>query len=323
MNISVSRRAITLAALLTIPLAACGSGSGGGDETSPTDGSADSSSDSASAAYPRTVRTSRGPVTIKSAPKRIVVLGAQPAEAVLALGATPVAIDTYGAPYSPWLKDKVGSAEHQKLSDAKSVKIEAVAADKPDLIIVSNWLMQLPGAAEKLRALAPTVDVPEKTVNADWDKVISSTADALGKPAAGTKLISSLKKRMSEAGESVPAGSTYNWVRLDADGWGYGNGSLLDSFGLKPGAGQDNTNSKVISTERTDELTGDLLLVWAYGKTAEDVVAEPGAKQLPAARKGTLKIVDLNFANAVNSAGAYSIPWLVNEIQPELDKLAK
>lgn len=319
MNASANRRALALAAVLALPLAACGSGSGRGSDKSAITGSSEGST----SAFPRTVRTSKGPVTINSAPQRIVVLGAQPAEAVLALGATPVAIDTYGAPYTPWLKDKVGSAKHQTLSDSKSVKIEAVAADKPDLIIVSNWLMQLPGTAEKLQALAPTVDVPENTVNADWDKVIASTADALGKPAAGTKLVAGLKKRMSDAGKGVPAGSTYNWVRLDANGWGYGNGSLLNSFGLKPGKGQDNTNSKVISTERTNELTGDVLFVWAYGKTAKDVLAAPGATQLLAAKKGTLKIVDLNFANAVNSAGAYSIPWLVKEIQPELDKLAK
>lgn len=319
MNASANRRAMTLAAVLALPLAACGSGSGGGADKSATAGR----SDRAASAYPRTVQTSEGPVAIKSAPKRIIVLGAQQAEAVLALGETPVAIDTYGAPYTPWLKDKVGSAKHQTLSDAKSIKIEAIAADKPDLIIVSNWLMQTSGTAKKLRALAPTVDVPEKTVNADWDKVIASTADALGKPAAGMKLVTRLKKRMADAGKDVPAGSTYNWVRLDANGWGYGNGSLLNSFGLQPGRGQDNTNSKVISTERTNELTGDLLFVWAYGKTAKDVTAAPGATQLPAAKKGTLKIVDLNFANAVNSAGAYSIPWLVQEIQPQLDKLAK
>jgi len=319
MNTSTTRRAALLTALLALPLAACGSGSSSG----PARSTAAEPRDSSTTAYPRTVQTSHGKVTIRSAPQRIVVLGAQQAEAVLALGGKPVAIDTYGAPYTPWLKNKVGDAKHEKLSDSKSVKIEAVAANKPDLIIVSNWLSQMPGAAKKLQALAPTVDVPEKTVNADWDKVITTTADALGKPGQGTELVTGLKQQMTDAGKDVPPGSTYNWVRYDANGWGFGNGSLLNSFGLKPAKGQDNTNTKVLSTERTDELVADLLLVWAYGKTAADVEAAPGAEQLPATKKGTIKVVDQNFAVALNSAGAYSIPWLVHQIKPSLDKLAK
>lgn len=317
MNLPTSRRTLLLTAALSLPLAACGSGSGG-----PAAGPATSSGgDTAKSAFPRTVPTSHGTTTIKSAPSRVVVLGAQPAEAVLALGITPVAIDTYGAPYTPWLKDKVGTAKHQKLSDSKSVKIEAVAANKPDLIIVANWLTQLPGVSDKLRALAPTVDVPGKSVNPDWDKVIASTADGLGKPAKGSKLVAGLKQQMAHAGKGVPAGSTYNWVRYDANGWGFGNGSLLDSFGLRPAKNQDNTNRKLLSTERTGELTADALFVWAYGKTAADVTAAPGARQLPAAKMGTLQVVDLNFATALNSPGVYSIPWLIREIEPSLDKL--
>lgn len=316
MNLSSSRMAVLLAAVIALTLAGCGSGGG-----NPSDATPGAAKRTANKAFPRTVQTSHGAVKIPASPQRIVVLGAQQAEAVLALGAQPVAIDTGGAAYSPWLKGRTGSAEHQTLSDSKSVKIEAVAADRPDLIIAANWLLAMPGVANKLKAIAPTVDVPDKSINPDWDKVIRSTADALGQSAAGMSLVSSLSKQMANAGKSVPAGTTYNWVRLDANGWGMGNGSLLDSYGLKPAAGQDNSNIKQLSTERTGELTGDALFVWAYGKTATDVMNTPGATQLPAARNGTLKIVDLDFANALNSPGAYGIPWLTKQLRPTLAKL--
>ncbi|WP_446664626.1 ABC transporter substrate-binding protein [Flexivirga sp. B27] len=322
MNTTARRRTMLLAALLTVPLTltACGSGS---TATSAAPASGSAPGGGADSAFPRTVQATHGKVTIKSAPQRVVVLGGQPAEAVLALGVTPVAIDTYGAPYTPWLKGKTRGAKHQTLSDSKSVKIEAVAANRPDLIIVSNWLMRLPGVANKLQNLAPTVDVAGSAVNPDWDKVITSTADALGKPKQGSKLIAGLKKQMSAVSKDVPKGSTYNWVRYDANGWGFGNGSLLDSFGLQPAKGQDNTNRKVLSTERTRELIGDSVFVWAYGKSAADVQQAPGVRQLPASKNGTLQVVDQDFATALNSPGVYSIPWLIDEITPTLDKLSK
>ncbi|RNI21157.1 ABC transporter substrate-binding protein [Flexivirga caeni] len=324
MKVTPARRAVLFATVVTLPLAACGSGSSGGAAKGSPSGagtSASTATGTSGAAFPRTVKTSYGSVRIPSAPRRIVVLGAQSAEAVLALGGKPVAIDTGGSAYTPWLQDKVGDAAHQTLSDSKSVKVEAIAADRPDLIVVANWIMQLPGVASRLRALAPTVDVPENSVNPDWDKVIESTADALGKPAAGTALVSSLKSRMASAGKGIAPNTTYNWVRFDAQGWGMGNGSLLDSFGLKPAHSQNNSNTEVLSAERTNELTGDALFVWAYGKTAADVRAAPGAAQLPSVKKGTLQIVDLNFALALNSPGAYGIPWLIDQIRPTLAKL--
>ncbi|MBB2890091.1 ABC transporter substrate-binding protein [Flexivirga oryzae] len=326
MKVTATRRALLLVSVLALPLSACGSDAGSGESTgSPAAGSGVAASPAAAAksAYPRTVKTSHGAVRIASEPKRIVVLGgAQMAEAVLALGGKPIVIGDGGAPLPPWLKGRTGDAEVETIAKQQSVQIEKIAAAKPDLIVSSNYITAFPGVAPKLKALAPTIDVDTTSINPDWNQILTTVADALGKPAQGTRLVAKLKAQMAAAGKGVPAGTTYDWVRLDNSGWGFGNGVLLDSFGLKPDKHQNNDNQSSLSLERSNELTGDAVFVWPYGKTKADVLATPGVSNLPSSKNGTLQVVGLNFALALNSPGAYSIPWIIKEIKPTLTKLA-
>src|SRR5687767_12955225 len=93
-----------LAACLLL-LTACGSSST--NTTAPPSGASDSSG----SAFPVTVEHKYGSTTVKSEPKRIVLVGLTEQDALLALGVVPVAttdwLKKYEGAINPWAKDKL------------------------------------------------------------------------------------------------------------------------------------------------------------------------------------------------------------------------
>ena len=80
----VRRLALAACAVALLAVAACGGGSGSGGSGGAPAGSAVGS------AYPATIDTMFGPVTVEEAPQRIVALGWSDAETALTLGVQPV-----------------------------------------------------------------------------------------------------------------------------------------------------------------------------------------------------------------------------------------
>lgn len=317
-----ARRLLTamIAGAALIALAACGS-SGGGAETG---------GDDASGAYPRTVQTLYGDVTIPEAPKRIVALSFANADELLSLGVTPIKVAADPktlADTTPWVADQLRSTADANLTTASyELNVEAIAAAKPDLIIAQTWQIKDQAAFDQLNDIAPTIAPDSKALNVDWDVRLRTTADAVAKTDEAEKLITDIKAEFKEVGDTVPdvSSKTYQWVRVDADGFGFGNGSVFGLFGLKPGTQQDNTqNGAPLSLEQTSKLDADLLAVWAPSADLRKSIDNSKLfQQLPAVQNGTVYYAELDFANALNSPGPLALRWLKDQLAPTIEKLA-
>lgn len=145
---SRTRLAAIAVAALAAACAACGSSS-----ASSAGGSAGSSTAAhgPGAGFPVTVTTAGGTVHVASRPRAIVSLSPTATEMLYAIGAGPQvkAVDSDS--------DYPRNAPHTKLS-AYQPNAEAIAAYKPDLVIISN---DIGGITAKLTALSiPVLDLP-------------------------------------------------------------------------------------------------------------------------------------------------------------------
>jgi iron complex transport system substrate-binding protein len=138
-----TRSAVVAAAAIAVACAACGS--------SPASQSGSGSGGSAGAGFPVTVATAAGKTHVASRPGAIISLSPTVTEMLYAIGAGKqvTAVDDY----SDYPKD----APITKLSGFEP-NAEAIAAYKPDLVIISN---NIDGISAKLTALSiPVLDLP-------------------------------------------------------------------------------------------------------------------------------------------------------------------
>lgn len=146
--------AFAVAGLLALSLAACGS-------PAATTNSAKIRPASTAAAFPVTVNAANGTVHIKARPGAIISLAPAVTEMLYAIGAgSQVKAVDADSDYPP-------QAPRTKLSGLQP-NIEAIVADKPDLVLVSNY------AASLARKLAPfSIPVLELPAPADINGVYS------------------------------------------------------------------------------------------------------------------------------------------------------
>ncbi|WP_306367836.1 ABC transporter substrate-binding protein [Nocardiopsis sp. CC223A] len=318
-----------MAGLLAAALTGCGAAAQD-DAPAPADGDG---------AYPITVTTSQGEVTIESAPERVVALGFSSTDELISLGVDPVkvAVDPDTLPeYAPWLIDPLTEAaadgdpasvaDPSLLAADGSPDLEAIATAAPDLIIAEVYQVPDRAAFERLNAIAPTITPDTDAFNPDWDERLLATAAALDRTEQAQELITELEAEFTDIGAEVPGieDRTYQWVRADDNGYTFGNGSLFELFGMRPADNQDNTQTgAALSLENTAELDADLLAVWAQtGERQAELEADPLFRELPSVRNGTVYFAGLDFANAINSPAPISLRWLRDELAPVVGSLA-
>src|SRR3712207_6170087 len=128
-----SRPALRGAALVaaTLVLTSCGSDDTAGPRDAGTAGG------SSSAAFPVTVSTAFGDVTVEEEPTRVVALGWSDAETALALGVEPVGASDWlavgGNGLGEWVEDEY--TEDPEMIETLEPSFEAIAALEPDLIL--------------------------------------------------------------------------------------------------------------------------------------------------------------------------------------------
>lgn len=232
-----------LAGCTTGPAASTGGAGTGGASTS-----------AASASGPVTITHALGTTTINATPTKIVTVGWGEADIVVALGVAPIAAPaiTWGgnaAKSTDWFDAalaKIGGKAPQRFSDTDGTPVDAIAALQPDLIIGTNSGMTAEVYA-KLAKIAPTIAYPKAPYVTSWEDSTKLIAQALGKSAAGDKLIADTHAAIKDAVAKYPAlaGKTASWVYftptnlntvglytpLDA------RPRTLASFGLADGAG--------------------------------------------------------------------------------------
>ncbi|MFW3172706.1 ABC transporter substrate-binding protein [Geodermatophilus sp. CPCC 206100] len=321
--------------VLALALTACG-GDGG---SAPADAGSPAAAEDA---FPVSLESDFGTTEVAERPERVVVLGLTDADAVLALGVMPVALQQWLPQYSefgvgPWAEDLVADAvrtgETQVLPNTGVVAYdpEQIATLAPDLIVaVSANIDQ--ATFDQLSELAPVVARPPGTVNFGVPLEDSTMAigRALGLEDEAAALVEETEALYAAAAEEHPefAGRTATVARptdtgyaawLSADGRQQIMARL--GFAMPPGltALDDGAFSAEVSRERLDVLEADVLVVIEPQGFEDAVANDPVLQALEVVRTGRVVTLD---ADDVGGAMAYntvvSARTVVDELVPQL-----
>lgn len=337
-TLRLSRRAGILAAAttaLTLLLGACGS-----DDTADTG----AKETSAAAAFPVTIKSALGEAVITEQPERIVTLGQGSTETSIALGHTPVGIESYPwgsdkTGYLPWIHEAVtkkGDPLPEQFTGGEELDIEDIVALDPDLIL-ATWSGITQKQFDLLNDIAPTVAYPDLPWSTDWDQQITTIAQALGKPADGQKLIDDIKKQLKDAADSRPDYKNHTFSYIYTDGPGTlgvflpteQRAEMVASLGLKPDPvvstfkETEGTDSAVIGLENADKLKDSDLVFTFYtdAKTRKEIEAQPLYAAIPAVKNGAVVASDDNsFVTASSMINPLTVPWSIQRFLPLIDE---
>ncbi|NUS04569.1 MAG: ABC transporter substrate-binding protein [Nonomuraea sp.] len=191
------RTAFAGALLGTLVLTGCGQT---GSNVAPSETSSATSATSQSAAastgdFPVTVEAGNGKVTLAKKPERIVSLSASHTETLFAIGAGPqvVAVDDQSN-YPP-------EAPKTDLSGFKP-NVEAIVAQKPDLVILSNDLDKI--VAELGKVNVPVLLEPAAAKLDEAYEQIAEIGAATGNKAKADEVVSGMRTRLGELAADAP-----------------------------------------------------------------------------------------------------------------------
>jgi iron complex transport system substrate-binding protein len=342
----VNRRTLLSAALCAAALpvaAACGNGddstSGGSSDESSAAGSSGTrtsaqssagakTSAPASDAFPVTVEHANGTTTIKSAPKKVVALGYNDADNLLALGIVPIAVAKWiytDKPTGPWAIDRFGSAKPELLNPAE-ISFEKIAALRPDLIVaVYHELKQ--SDYTKLSAIAPTV-TGAKGINgyqASRDQQVGQIAKAIGKQAEAATLVNAINTSIGRIKDANPkfAGKKYVMVLPSSGGQFYVYSKtdprmqLALSMGFESIPKLDTAAGKeyyaTLSAEEVPMLAGDVMVVFDSPEQKQFASAKL-LKQQPISTNGHVLLLNADLTNAFGYNTLLSTPYLLKKL---------
>ena len=336
--------ALVVVASLTLGLGACADDDEAALSTSRSDPApAASETPSATAAFPVEIEHAFGTATIEEQPTRVLALGYQEQDSILALGVKPIAVRYWFGPEDdqiwPWAEEAAGddgtNVEILKMDDG--INFEAIAALDPDLILgVYSDLEQT--SYDRLSQIAPTVGRPKDFVDygTPWDVQLELAGKALGKSDRAEELIGEVEDRFAEIRDAHP-----EWAGKEAVVATFGgtDDDLATFAGADPRSrffqqlgfvtpaeideqAGDQFYLKV-SKENAEILDGDLL-VWdqvSYTEGGRDTIDDdPVLSALDAMEEGRVVYTegDMEFAYAFNSV--LSLPFVLDRIVPLLEE---
>ncbi|WP_078057325.1 iron-siderophore ABC transporter substrate-binding protein [Corynebacterium provencense] len=281
-------------------------------------------------AYPVTIDTTQGQVTIDKKPERVIVANGANAGNLLELGTVPIAVwsqlDAIKRD-NPDVLEEIGEDKvFPDLWGSDGYNFEAIANLNPDLIYVTNSMLKSKDDFDRLNAIAPTVSQSGDGKLANWKDSFLSLAAAMGEEEKANTLISNTEKRFSEVGAKIPniESKTYNYVAYTnfSKPLQYGNGEVLKLLGMTPGPKQDDANQGGISLENVSTLNADLLIVWPYpDELQEKFKALPQYSSLPAVKNESVFFVDQKTASLLIGSGVRDMNKLLDTLAPMLDSL--
>lgn len=320
-------RSAAFIAAATLVVAGCSSGS---DEPSGGTGT------TGDGAFPATVDTMFGEVTVESAPERLAALGWGDAETALALGVQPVAASDWlafgGDGVGPWADGLY--TESPEIIGTMEPSFEQIAALAPDLILdtASSGEQQ---RYDTLSQIATTVGPPEGATAylTPRDDQITMVATALGVPDKGDEVVSDIDAQFTQAAAAHPqfAGKTVTVASYTADGWGAyvsrdARVQFMQDLGFVNNPEVEATATEdffiPISDENLGMLDADLLVVMPIYVDSAEVTDNPLFQQIPAVSDGRALVLDSgsDVANAISLNSALSIPFALEELLPQISE---
>lgn len=325
---------ILLTLLFALALAGCGG----------SDSSTDSTADAEAArggggSFPAEVSHMFGTTVVPEEPQRIVVVGLNEQDTVLALGYKPIATTEWfgeqpGAIW-PWARQLMGPKDPVVLDSSDGIPFEEVAALQPDLIIGTAAGLKK-GDYDKLSAIAPTVAGVKGGTDyfSPWDQQTVLIAEALGEKEEGEELVAGIEDEYAAVAAENPefAGKTATFSQC-----GFYDGLI---YVYPPGLGTEfltylgfEINPKLtplievegeqvtVSAERIGVLEADAVVF-----ACDEAGSVPKLKQvptfdrLPAIAEHRAVYTDPMLAGAIYFNTPLSLPYVLDHITPELTR---
>ena len=283
---------------------------------------------SAGAIASTTLDTAFGPVTVHDHPQRVVSLGDNSLDAALTLGTKPVAAlaSRGGSDIPDYLKSVSGTLP--LVGNVRAVNLEAVLAQRPDLILAGPDLTQEQFA--KLSLIAPTV-VPQGNALSDWRETLRAYAQALGKPSQAEQKVEQLDKRIAALRERLPTGLTLSVIRWNPQGPIMMSshlfaGQLLDKLGIRANslAAQQTArpHTDTLSLENLSKADADWIFLATLNADGKRALAEarqqPAFIRLKASQANHLASVDGQIWSS--SSGYLAAQQVLNDVEKTLAK---
>jgi iron complex transport system substrate-binding protein len=256
------------------------------------------STNAAGSAFPVTVTPAGGKaVTIATKPTRIVSLSPASTEDLFAIGAGPqvTAVDK--------LSDYPATAPRADL-DAYKPNVEAIAAKKPDLVIVYDDTNNVVAGLEQLKV--PVLLLRAATSLDDAYGQITLLGRATGNTALADKVVGDMKSQIADIVAKTPKKPLSYFHELSADGYTVTSktfdGQVYGLFGLRNiadaagGAG----DYPQLSAEKVIAADPDLIFLadtTCCQQSAATVAARPGWGSLRAVRNGNVVALDDSVAS--------------------------
>lgn len=342
-------RAVVLAALAAVALAACNSGQQSTSDTQADTGTADGQATTASptttsspspdaddeAAFPVTIDHKFGSTEISQEPERVVTVGLTDHDAFLALGVTPVGVtDWFGErPHAtwPWAQRELGDAEPEIVGMRQELDFEKIAAQQPE-VIVGLYSAMDEQTYERLSEIAPTVAQPGDHANyaIPWQELTRTAGRVVGRQEQAEELVGDIEEQFAQAredhpefvGASAAIASPFEGIYVYSEN--VANGRLLGSLGFE----QPDELSQMIgdkdgtslSLERVQLLDTDVL-VWIDAAEGEGPLDQDLYQQLDVAQEGREMLIDSSseLGGAMSFSSVLSLPFVLDELVPRLE----
>ncbi len=198
------------AVALAVVLAGCSSDGDSGKDAAKDAGKDTSNS---AGAFPVSIKSSLGTAEIKEKPQRIVTLGQGSAETAIALGQTPVGIESYPwgsdkSGYLPWINEAVkksGDKLPKQFTGGEEIDFEAITELEPD-VILAPWSGITQKQYDVLKDIAPRS--PTRTRRGAPTGTSRSTSSARRSAARRTPTPSRRRSRSSSPTPRPPGRTT-------------------------------------------------------------------------------------------------------------------
>jgi iron complex transport system substrate-binding protein len=332
---------LVLLALVVTALAACGSDNSSSGATTST---ARGATSAAPTGFPVSIKHAFGTTTIEQAPTRVVTWGWGSTDAVVALGATPVAMpfQDYGGDDQgvlPWVREALqrrGTPIPAVLPRTASpdIPFEAIKQAQPDLILaVYSGITD--NDYKLLNQIAPTVAYPDQAWTTPWRDVISIVGQALGRQDRAKQVLAEIDAAVTGAAKAHPelAGKSVAMVWDTPDSFYVYKPAdprvqFVEQLGLKTApavnslANGSETFFYALSKEQVSALDADLLVSFADDEAAATAFTTSAYGRTNGAvqRGNVASITGTALVAAVSPPTALSLPWGLDAYVTQLSK---
>ncbi len=310
--------------------------------STPDDGEVENSAASAEAAFPVTLEHAFGETTIEEEPERVVVLGWSAQDTVYALGLEPVGMPSYAYGGGedgvlPWNEDLYDPEVTTLLDTADGPPLEQIAALAPDVILAPYEGFE-ESVYDSLTGIAPTVAYPDEPWTTPWREQTRIIGEALGRSDDAEQLITEAEDSVAAIAADHPEfeGLTFAYTSMGAESlYLYlptdPRVQLIEDLGLtvapsveELGAGSESSFYAQLSLETAPEIDSDVIVGFADGLSAEEVLALPVYSRVPAIQDDAAVLIDdQGFGAAVSSVSVLSIPFALDQLVDQLAQAAE